>query len=93
MNPRLTDAPVRRPITTAQVLAVEDGVARPRPDNLVTEEPMEIRLHGPGQDPLPLAVTMRTPGNDFELAAGFLRTEGILGVRRRARFDRVLPRR
>lgn len=75
---RLTDAPVRRPITTAQVLAVEDGIARPRPDNLVTEEPMEIRLHGPGQEPLPLAVTMRTPGNDFELAAGFLRTEGIL---------------
>jgi FdhD protein len=49
-----------------------------RPDKLVTEEPMEIRLHGPGQEPRPLVVTMRTPGNDFELAVGFCVTEGIL---------------
>ena len=39
---------------------------------------MEIRVHGPGQAPEALAVTMRTPGNDFELAVGFCRTEGIL---------------
>jgi FdhD protein len=39
---------------------------------------MEIRVHGPGQDPGPLAVTMRTPGNDFDLAVGFCLTEGIL---------------
>ena len=39
---------------------------------------MEIRLQGPGEEPQALAVTMRTPGNDFELAAGFCVTEGIL---------------
>jgi len=39
---------------------------------------MEIRVHGPGQEPRALAVTMRTPGNDFELAVGFCLTEGIL---------------
>ena len=33
---------------------------------------MEIRVHGPGRTPTPLAVTMRTPGNDFELAVGLL---------------------
>ena len=39
---------------------------------------MEIRVHGPGQAPMPVAVTMRTPGNDFELAVGLCRTEGII---------------
>ena len=42
-------------------------------DTLVAEEPLEIRLGGE-----PIAVTMRTPGNDFELAAGFLLTEGVV---------------
>jgi FdhD protein len=41
-----------------------------RPDTLVTEEPLEIRVHGPGQDPQPFTITMRTPGNDFDLAVG-----------------------
>jgi FdhD protein len=40
---------------------------------------MEIRAHGPGQEPVRVAVTMRTPGGDFELAAGFLFTEGLIG--------------
>jgi FdhD protein len=43
-------------------------------DELSTEEPLEIRLDGE-----PLSVTMRTPGADFDLAAGFLVTEGIIG--------------
>ena len=42
---------------------------------------MEIRVAGPGQEPSSLAVIMRTPGNDFELSAGFLHTEGFIGSR------------
>jgi FdhD protein len=70
--------PVRRPVTGVQVLAVDEHGAHRRPDRLVTEEPLELRVHGPGEAPTQLVVTMRTPGNDFELAAGFLRTEGII---------------
>jgi FdhD protein len=60
------------------VHAVEGDRARERSDRLVTEEPMEIRVHGPGQEPEPLVVTMRTPGNDFDLAVGFCITEGVI---------------
>ncbi len=51
---------------------------RDRPDRLVTEEPMEIRLDAPGRAPDPLAVVMRTPGHDFELAVGLCLTEGLI---------------
>ncbi|MDT7793196.1 MAG: FdhD protein [Mycobacterium sp.] len=44
-----------------------DGVATARPDTLAAEEPLEIRVAG-----RPLTVTMRTPGDDFDLARGFL---------------------
>jgi FdhD protein len=74
----LSDAPVRRPVSDVQVLAFDATGPHRRPDRLVTEEPMEIRVAGPGQEPVPFAVAMRTPGNDFELAAGLCLTEGLL---------------
>ena len=61
-----------------QVVAVDAAGVRRRPDAVVTEEPLEIRLQGAAGEPEPLVVTMRTPGHDFELAAGFLLAEGIV---------------
>jgi FdhD protein len=58
-------------ITTVQ--AWQAGVVERTLDSLAAEEPLEIRVNGS-----PLSVTMRTPGNDLELAAGFLLTEGII---------------
>ena len=51
-----------------------DGSATPRRETLAGEEPLEIRVNG-----RPLAVTMRTPGDDFDLVAGNLVSEGMLG--------------
>ena len=73
--------PLRRNVTRTRVIAVRDGGPLERPDQLATEEPMEIRAGGPGQEPVAVAVTMRTPGNDFELAVGFLFTEGLIRSR------------
>ncbi|MDQ1476541.1 MAG: FdhD protein [Actinomycetota bacterium] len=75
---RLSDAPVRRPVSGVQVVAFDANGPHRRPDRLVTEEPMEIRVGGPRQEPVPFAVAMRTPGSDFELAAGLCLTEGLL---------------
>lgn len=58
-----------------KVLRIRDGAVSSRADTLVAEEPLEIRLNGK-----PLAITMRTPGDDFALAAGFLVSEGVLAT-------------
>jgi FdhD protein len=55
------------------VVEWQDGQVRNIQDYLVAEEPLELRL-----DQVPLTVTMRTPGQDLELAAGFLLTEGLI---------------
>jgi FdhD protein len=72
----------RRPQSALSVSVSEwsKGQIRQCEDSVVGEEPLEIRLHGN-----PLTVTMRTPGDDLELAAGLLFTEGII----RARHDLV----
>lgn len=64
--------------TQARVWVVENGCRRSRLDQIATEEPLEIRLLSSRRT---LAITMRTPGADFELAAGFLYTEGIINSR------------
>ena len=60
-----------------RVLRWEAGVLTERADELAQEEPLEIRVRG-----RPISITMRTPGNDDELAAGFLLTEGVIRSRR-----------
>jgi FdhD protein len=55
------------------VTAVTPDGARRRPDDLIVEEPMTIQLDG-----TVVSTTMRTPGNDFELAVGYCHTEGLL---------------
>ena len=55
----------------------ENGKPQRRKDILATEEPMEILLRA-GETQQTVAITMRTPGSDYELAAGFLYNEGIL---------------
>jgi FdhD protein len=71
-------APARRGSRTrTRVLTYRDAAMRPRDDLLATEEPLEIRVTAAGAR-RDVAVTMRTPGHDMELAVGFLFGEGIV---------------
>lgn len=63
-------------VATTRVSEWTDGRLRQVDDDLVREEPLEIRVNG-----APISVTLRTPGQDEELAAGFLATEGIIARR------------
>jgi len=71
--------------TKRRIWAVKRGsgnklavTTRRKSDHVATEEPLEIQLSAGGQEQT-VAITMRTPGNDYELAAGFLHNEGVIG--------------
>ena len=69
----------RRPIVRITASASAPAAIRRAPDSLAVEEPLEIRVGPAGNGRrAPLAVTMRTPGDDLDLALGFLFTEGVI---------------
>ena len=74
----MTGRATRRPAPRVQVVSYDGGATSTRFDEVVTEEPLQIRAQGPGEPARDVAVTMRTPGNDFELAVGYLAGEGLI---------------
>ncbi len=72
--PATSDAPPRA-TTRALTHAPPDAAT----DAVVVEEPLEVRVCGPGQTPLAVFTTLRTPGHDEELAVGWLAAEGLIG--------------
>lgn len=67
---------MNHPLQTTPTVEWNAGAERRVLDEVAAEEPLEIRVNG-----APISVTMRTPGDDFELAVGFLVTEGIIDAR------------
>ncbi|MHB8648518.1 MAG: formate dehydrogenase accessory sulfurtransferase FdhD [Thermomicrobiales bacterium] len=76
----MTPATPRTSKTRVRVWTVDGARNRQHTDQLATEEPLEIRLLA-GSERRTVAVTMRTPGADFALAAGFLFSEGMIASR------------
>jgi FdhD protein len=77
--PGMTEgSPPVRHVTTRSIVAVRGESLELRDDRVVGEAPLEIRAAGPDQAPVAVAITMRTPGHEAELALGFLRTEGLI---------------
>ncbi len=76
--PPLDAALPTRHVTSTKVVAVRGSELEVRDDLVVGEEPLEIRAAGPRQEPVQVAVTMRTPGHEEELALGFMTSEGLL---------------
>jgi len=76
--PELDPALPTRHVTRTKLVAVRGATLEVRDDLVVGEEPLEIRAAGPRQEPVQVAVTMRTPGYEEELAIGFLTSEGLL---------------
>jgi FdhD protein len=72
------DGSPTRHVTSHRIVAVRGDSLEVRDDRVIGEAPLEIRAAGPHQAPVAVAVTMRTPGYEGELAAGFLWTEGLL---------------
>jgi FdhD protein len=69
---------VKAGTTSVQVVALRPEGPFERPDRVVTEEPLQVRLALPGGPEVDVAVILRTPGHDTELAVGLLVTEGII---------------
>lgn len=68
-------------VSSAQIVKIDGDGIRTQPDLVSVEEPLEMRLgYGTEKDrnKKSISITMRTPGHDFELALGFLYTEGII---------------